>query len=135
MYKKVLIIDDSEFDRFVAQRIITLGRFSEQVVTADSARQGIEYLLLTSSNGPAQLPAIIFLDIDMEGMNGFDFLDQFATMPKPITTACRIVMLTSSIAPEDMKQAYKSKFVVGYIHKPLDRDKLNNIFSKAPAGV
>jgi CheY-like chemotaxis protein len=135
MYKKVLIIDDSEFDRFVAQRIITLGQFSEQVVTVDSARQGIEYLLLTSSNDPDNLPAIIFLDIDMEGMNGFDFLDQFATMPKTITTTCRIVMLTSSIAPEDMKRAYKSKHVVGYIHKPLDRDKLNNLFSKEPAGA
>ncbi len=125
--KKVFIIDDSVYDRFIAEEVITATNLAIEVISADSAQKGLDYLL-SKAGQPDDLPALILLDIKMPGLDGFDFLERFEMMPEVVKTSCKIVMLTSSINPEDMRRAYKSKYVQNYLYKPLEGHKLNELF-------
>ncbi len=121
-----MVIDDMHLDRFIARHVITQYGFSEDVILMESATEALSYLL-SKEHTPSELPSIIFLDIQMPEMDGFDFLDQFSSMSDAITTNCAIVMLTSSVDPRDFKKVTQQKYVAHYISKPLDKEKLESV--------
>jgi len=123
MYEKVMVIDDSHFDRLIAGKVIQLSKFAEDVITIDSALGGIDYLNSNVDN-PEEIPEIIFLDIRMPMVDGFGFLKKFENSPKLLHEKCKIYMLSSSLDPEDIKRANKCKYVHGFILKPLTIEKL-----------
>lgn len=123
VYKKVMVIDDSHFDRLIARKVIQLSRFAEEVITIDSALGGI-YYLNSNMDSPEEIPEIIFLDIRMPTVDGFGFLKEFENSPKLLHEKCKIYMLSSSLDPEDIKRANKCKYVHGFISKPLSKEKL-----------
>lgn len=123
MYKNILVIDDSNFDRLIAEKVIQLSKFAENVITVESALGGIEYLNLNMDK-TEEIPEIIFLDIRMPVIDGFGFLKKFENSPKLLHEKCKIYMLSSSLDPEDIKRANKCKYVHGFISKPLTKEKL-----------
>ncbi|MET0760192.1 MAG: response regulator [Flavobacterium sp.] len=123
MYKKVMVIDDSHFDRLIAEKVIQLSKFADDVITIDSALEGIDYLN-SNANNPEEIPEIIFLDIRMPIVDGFGFLKKFENSPQLIHEKCKIFMLSSSLDPKDIKRANKCKYVHGFISKPLSKEKL-----------
>ena len=126
MYKKVMVIDDSETDRYVASYNIKRHGFAEEVIVKEAAMDALEYLR-SVVNTPEELPQFIFLDIRMPEMDGFDFLKEYEKLPEVIQKKCIIMMLSSSLDPEDYERAASSKFVNGFLSKPLDKEKLNEL--------
>lgn len=121
-YKKVLIIDDTEVDRFIARRVFKKYNFANEVICMDSAQAGLEYL--QQLNETDELPQVIFLDIKMPDMDGFGFLDHYATLPERIKKHSTIMMLSTSLDPRDPERARKNPFVNKYLSKPLSREIL-----------
>jgi CheY-like chemotaxis protein len=76
-------------------------------------------------SNPADFPDIIFLDINMPDMDGWDFLAHFKNFPIDARTKCKVVMLTSSIDIFDIRKARVYKEVIDYIIKPLQIKMLN----------
>ena len=70
------------------------------------------------------LPQLIFLDIDMPLMDGFQFLDEFGNLSDKTQEKCSIIMLTSSISPADVNRSKKYDYVRKYINKPLTLENL-----------
>lgn len=125
-YRKVMIVDDTQMDRYVAERNIKKCFFASEVIAKDSARSALEYLREHHAN-PDELPRFIFLDIRMPEIDGFGFLEEFALLPESVKSTCVIVMLSSSLDPYDHERASQNCFVNRFLNKPLSREQLENI--------
>lgn len=69
-----IVIDDSEADRVILSRFIEISNFAEEVVTFSSAKNALQALCSGMYNPST---AMIFLDVHMPMMDGFEFLDKF----------------------------------------------------------
>jgi len=124
-YSRVLLIDDNEIDNFINERMITSSSFSSEVTVKNSADAAIEYL--RSLSDPGHYPEIIFLDLNMPGKDGFDFLLEYEQLPVDLKEKGKIVVLSSSISPEDINRASSNIHVYKYVNKPLSEKYLDAI--------
>ena len=72
-------------------------------------------------------PDLIFLDINMPGMNGWEFLEEYNKLDKEIQSRVMVIMLTTSDNPDDSMRAKTWGFVSDYITKPLTKERLKDI--------
>jgi len=126
MYKKVMIIDDTYVDRYVAERNIKKYAFAEEVIAKESAEAALEYLSLLAGL-PQELPQLIFLDIRMPVMDGFGFLSEYEKLPDSVRKNCIIMMLTTSLNPDDHNRANANPYVQKFLNKPLNREQLGEL--------
>ena len=117
-----MVIDDSMPDRFIADKIITRAGIAGITLLKESARVALEDLAAMKYEN--EIPQLIFLDIRMPDMDGFDFLEQFETLPELVRKKARVIMLSSSSYIEDRRRAEAYDFVVGFISKPLNEKNL-----------
>ncbi len=115
----VLLIDDSEIDLFINQKILEFNNFSNNIISISSPIRALE-LLMSADN----LPDVIFLDLNMPIMDGFHFIEKFETLPDYVKNSVSIVVLTSSENNVDRKLAVRSSNVIRYISKPLTDEKI-----------
>lgn len=130
-YHAVMLVDDNEIDNLINQKMIEASNITEHIFVHSGAKSAIEFLknIEKLAKGPVSLylPEIIFLDIDMPLMDGFQFLDEFERLSESIKAHCKVVMLTSSLNPQDMNKAKKNQFVLKYINKPLTQENLKKL--------
>lgn len=119
MYKSVWLIDDNEIDNLISKKL--LERFDSTISTREflNARQAIEEI----ENG-ADLPNIILLDINMPGMNGWEFLDALLTTD---VKNVHVFVYSSSIYDKDINKARSYGVVVDFVNKPLNEEKIAEI--------
>jgi len=122
-YKKVMIVDDTYIDRYIAERNIKKHGLAEEVIAKESASAALSYLesLIES---PEQLPGLIFLDIRMPEVDGFGFLAAYEKLPESVKTTCLVMMLSTSLNPSDQEKVKQSKYISRFLNKPLDRGKI-----------
>ncbi len=116
-YKCVLLIDDNEIDNFAHNKIIGNHHFAKEILVASSAREGLDILKARSKE---ELPEIIFLDIMMPMMDGFQFLEEFEKLDKSIHAKSKVIMLSTSESFKDLNRANKNPFVYKFLNKPLN---------------
>jgi CheY-like chemotaxis protein len=125
-FKKILVIDDNPTDRYIAKRMAEKYHFAEEIILQESAIEALDFIK-SLENTPELLPQFIFLDINMPGMNGYEFLEEYAKLSETIRTNCIILMVTTSLHPDDFKRAENNPFVFRFLNKPLDREKFRLI--------
>lgn len=121
-----MLIDDNKIDLYIAQRVINKSSFAEEVILMDSAKEAISYFEL-NGNDTENLPCLIFLDINMPEMNGFEFLEAYHTLPENIKRNCIIMMLTTSVHAEDKDKADNNPYIRNYLNKPLSEAQLSTL--------
>ena len=127
--QRVLLIDDDEINNFICINILTKIGFSESVKAFESGLDALDYLKELLSQGKTEeLPQVIFLDINMPIMNGWDFLEAYKELEKPHKIA--LFMLSSSIYKADVERASKYDDVVEFVTKPLNEGSINALKEK-----
>ena len=124
MVQSILVIDDSIADHFLYKEVIQSHDSEIEVHQAYDGQEGYEMV----KEGGLR-PDLILLDINMPGMNGFEFLDKISTEAGIPTLT--IVMLTSSGLDDDKKRASDYECVKDYILKPLRVTDMDNILQIA----
>ena len=123
-YAKVLLIDDNTLDNFVNKKLIEMNNFAAKTEVHESAQAALDYL---KNEKTENLPDIIFLDIMMPVMDGFQFLEAFDSLSETIQKKCKIIMLSTSDSFKDLNRANKNRFVHKFLNKPLNEQVLGAI--------
>lgn len=126
MKKHILLIDDNHIDNYVTNYIISRSQMAEKITIKNSAIAALEYIRAIEKEGE-EFPELIFLDIKMPMMDGFEFLDELIKFPKVINNQCSVVMLTSSGDQNDIARALEYAVVKKFLTKPLKKEMLENL--------
>ncbi len=126
MFNNVMVIDDSQVDLYVSKRMMTKVNFAQDIITMDSAREALG-ILETDEHTDREPPNLILLDINMPGMNGFEFLQEFKNLAEKVKNRWAIVMLSSSSNTKDREAAAENPFVKRYLSKPLSKELLEHL--------
>lgn len=125
-YKNVLLIDDNHIDNLINRKILGNANYAENITVIDSPEKAFEFVresLLTGDN----VPEVIFLDLRMPIMNGFEFLKSLLDLPNLKPELIKIFVLSSSLDPKDIKKINENHLVSKFIGKPLTNQILEEI--------
>jgi CheY-like chemotaxis protein len=123
-FQRVLLIDDDPIQNMINSKLMMRSGFCEEVKVTTNGKEALELLI----SQKALLPDIIFLDINMPVISGWDFLELLS--PDELGSLPRIFMLTSSISPDDIKRSENHPFVYAFLTKPLSIARLQELASE-----
>lgn len=124
--KLVMLVDDNETDNYVNRAILERCSFSKDIVIKNNCESALQYLH-DNQDDINKIPDLLFLDINMPRMNGFEFLSAFGSYPNPVKDKCHIIVLSSSDNKNDIQKIIGNSNVNNYINKPLSREDLINL--------
>lgn len=123
-FKKVLLIDDDDIVNSINSVIIKHAKFANEVESINNVPGAIEFLNQVKSSPDS--PDVIFLDLNMPGQDGWDFIEEYEKLNMNGST--KVIMLTSSISAKDEERASSSNCITAFISKPLSPELLENIY-------
>ncbi len=126
---KIMLVDDSESDNFIHKKKILKADVTHNVIVQYSGEEALEFLC-TKVDGKYPKPELVFLDINMPGMNGWEFLEAYDKIDEEMKANVIITMLTTSINEEDEQKAEEIDEIKAYENKPLTQDKLMRILKE-----
>src|SRR5687768_110485 len=125
MRKNILLVDDEQVFHFLNSKVIELSGFECKVQTAANGQEGIDIISGCLRVGTA-FPDVIFIDLNMPVMDGFEFIRFFQSMEFPQKEKTTLVVLTSSV---DLKER---EIAIGlgikhFISKPLTKEEFEKV--------
>ncbi|MCC9167712.1 response regulator [Pontibacter harenae] len=123
---KTYIIDDDRISIYLSTMEVQTAGYTGEVIPFLSAEEALSALLHDIDN----VPEIIFLDLNMPVMDGWEFLEALAPYKEKLLGKCWIYILTSSLVLSDTSKSEEYDLVCGLIHKPLDVTDVQVILSQ-----
>ena len=120
----VMLVDDSKVDNFINCKILELNAVTSNIRVFDEATKALEFL---KSN--LNIPDLLFLDIYMPSMTGFDFLTEFERLSDQVRKKCKVILLSSAFDNLELQELRKYHWVSGFIVKPLTYESLEEYTS------
>ena len=123
----VLLVDDDKATNFIHELIIKDNNYCDKIITKYDGEQAIEFL---ESAGENEIPDIVFLDINMPKVDGWEFLEKYKELPKDKRAQIIVVMLTTSLNANDKERALSNELISEFRNKPLTKEMLKDIEEK-----
>ncbi|MCD6017114.1 MAG: response regulator receiver [Bacteroidetes bacterium] len=120
-YHYAMLLDDNELDNFINQKTLEANYFSGKIYVNSSSKSALEFLNNIDKN---IFPEIIFIDINMPMIDGFQFMKKFKTMFPEKFEETNIVILTSSLSEGDKTKSLEFSGKITFLNKPLTKDAL-----------
>jgi len=119
-YRNVLMVDDDPLTLMVCEKLMKIADFTQEVISFTNGADALDYLYnKLSKHAEEPLPQIILLDLYMQGMNGWDFLEKFKNLKAKPEELPPVTILSSTISQEDKDKGLSYTFVKNFLTKPL----------------
>ena len=124
----ILLIDDDEPTNFLNKLTLEQAGCARHIRVAPGGQAALDYL---RGNSEEYLrPDLIFLDINMPAMDGWEFLEKYRELSQEKKSHTVLIMLTTSLNPDDEKRTLAIPEVSGFEHKPLNQARLEGLLNK-----
>ena len=127
----ILLVEDDTVNNFIVINTLNKLAITENIDSVLNGLDGIEYLKAKIETNKELIPSVIFLDINMPIMDGWEFLEEFELFSEEVKNHCNIYMVSSSVYEEDILKSKQYKSVIDFISKPLMSDKIIEIYNEA----
>ncbi|TDE10836.1 response regulator [Dyadobacter psychrotolerans] len=122
-----IVVDDDSLNNLVCKHVILRFDKEAQIMLFADSELALKFLAEQFIHQTENGGSILFLDINMPIINGWEFLKAFEGLEEKIHKQIRIYLLSSSIDPSDIEKAHENPFVKGYYPKPLSVQTLDAI--------
>jgi CheY-like chemotaxis protein len=128
MLSKILFVDDDPITLMLCKKVIEKAEFSKEIITASNGEDALKYFDTIKTNNEDNFPQLMFLDLNMPIMGGWEFLDAFTDenytsfFPK-----LKVIVLSSTIDPKDIEKSRSYPMVINFLSKPITKEMLQSI--------
>jgi two-component system, chemotaxis family, chemotaxis protein CheY len=126
----IAVVDDDKIFQLTASKTLLGTHITDKVLQFENGEDALRYLKSNLAS-PSELPDYIFLDINMPFVDGWMFLEDFASLKPGLSKAIVIYMVSSSIDPRDMARAKNNRNVSEYVVKPVTKEKFAELLQRA----
>jgi CheY-like chemotaxis protein len=134
MLEQILCIDDDPITLMLSKKVIQKSFFSKEIITAQNGEEALQYFntlkYTNNKNKVNKKPELIFLDLNMPVMGGWEFLDHFTSSDYTDFNSAYVIVLSSTIDPDDLIKAKKYPIIIDFLSKPITQSMLEYLKNK-----
>jgi CheY-like chemotaxis protein len=131
MLDQILCIDDDPITLMLCKKVISKASFSNEIITARNGEEALQYFNTIKysniENKSKKHPQLIFLDLNMPIMGGWEFLDHFSSTSYAEFHQIKVIVLSSTINPEDLEKTKTYPMVIDFLSKPISIAMLESL--------
>jgi CheY-like chemotaxis protein len=125
----VCLVDDDKVYQFTSKMILEATQLTNKITTFFNGKEAIDFFLDVQNHQLELLPDVIFLDINMPIMNGWNFLEEFDKIYYSLPKKVLIYVVSSSVDESDMEKSKSFMSVTDYVIKPINKEKYRLLLS------
>jgi CheY-like chemotaxis protein len=134
MLNCILLIDDDEPTNFLNRMTVEQTGCTRHVAVVQSGQEGLNFLMgqrpPSGEMANCPHPDLIFLDINMPAMDGWEFMEKYKQLPREQKASIVLIMLTTSLNPDDEEKSKRMPEIAGFENKPLNELQLERLLKK-----
>lgn len=124
-YNCVLLIDDDHITNYINQRLLKKLNVTEHINCVNSGMDGLKYIENFCESNNQHSPELIFLDVNMPGLKGYDFLKEYEKLSIKNKEQVKIVVISAS--SNDIDRERIKAYNLPYLTKPLTIEAIRDI--------
>lgn len=125
---KMILIDDDMMYHKIARFMVKAYSPVKEIISSTDGKATLEYLIENKTH-EENLPDYIFVDLNMPGYDGWDFLNGFKKIRASFSKAIKVYIVSSSIDPVDIKRSKRYSFVNSFLMKPIKKEFLQTLLA------
>lgn len=128
MLQRILCVDDDPITLMLYKMVIAKSSFTEEIITAKNGQEALDYYDSLNIENDICCPELVFLDLNMPVMGGWEFLDNFKKEEyKQFNEKTKVIVLSSTIDPNDIEKSKKYAMVIDFMSKPITKEMLEGL--------
>lgn len=128
MLHRILCVDDDPITLMLYKMVIAKSSFTEEIVTAKNGQEALDYYDSLNTENDFCCPELVFLDLNMPVMGGWEFLENFNNKKyDQFNKKTKVIVLSSTIDPNDIENSKKYPMVIDFMSKPITKEMLDGL--------